>query len=75
MGFKLTVHWIHSQDPAAPQSNSSFLEIDRFGETATGGIKLIQHFYRDLKIKTFFQGIQWNHQNLNAWSHFYLINV
>ena len=32
---------------AAPQSNSSCLEIDHFGETATGGIKLGQHFYQN----------------------------
>jgi len=46
MCFKLQEHWINWQDPAAPQSNSSCLEIDHFGETATGSIKLGQHFYQ-----------------------------
>ena len=36
IGFKLQEQWINSQDPAAPQSNSSYLEIDRFEEIATG---------------------------------------
>jgi len=40
-------HGKNSQDPAAPQSNSSCLEIDHFGETATGSIKLRQHFYQN----------------------------
>ena len=43
MCFKLQEHWINSQDPAAPQSNLSCLEINHFGETATGSIKLGQH--------------------------------
>ena len=32
---KLHEHWINSQDPASPQANSSFLEIDHFRETST----------------------------------------
>ena len=45
MGFKRQEHWINSQDSTATQSNSSCLEIDHFGETATGNVKLGQRFY------------------------------
>jgi len=49
--FKLQEHRINSQDPAAPQSNSSCLEINHFGETATGSLNLEQHFYRNVSEK------------------------
>ena len=49
MGFKYQKHWMSSQDPAAPQSNSFCLEIDYFGETTTGSIKL-ELFYHVLKM-------------------------
>ena len=52
MCFKLQEHWINSQDPAAPQSNSSGLEIDDFGETATLKVNLRKHFYYNCIKKT-----------------------
>ena len=54
MCFQLREHWINSQDPAAPQSNSSLLEIDPFGETATGNVKLEQHFLLKLLTELIF---------------------
>ena len=47
MGFKLQEHWINSQDPAAPQSNSSCLEIDHFRKKATGRVKLGQRIHQN----------------------------
>ena len=63
MSFKIQEHWMNSQDPDAPQSNLYFLEINHFGETATGSIKLGQHFYQNYQNNSFFQG------------HFHLVNV
>jgi len=52
--------------------NTSFcLEINHFGETATGSVKLGLL----LRKKLFLQEIQWHHQNWNALSHFYFITV
>ena len=39
--------------------NLSYLKIDQFGETATGGIKLGQNFYQNYYKNSIFQGIQW----------------
>ena len=56
MGFKLQERWINLQDPAAPQFNSSCLEIDHFRETVTDSIKLGQHFYQCYSKNLIFQG-------------------
>ena len=40
--------------PAAPQLNSSFLEIDQFKETATVSVNLGQHFYQNCLKKNIF---------------------
>ena len=45
MGFNRQDHWINSQYSAAPQCNSSCLGINHIGGTATGNVKLGQHFY------------------------------
>ena len=42
--FKLQEHWIKSQRFTWTQLTSSCLEVDHFGETATGIVKLGQHF-------------------------------
>ena len=39
----------------------------------TGSVNLEQHFYQTCLKKIIFQGIQWYHQNWNAWFHFYII--
>ena len=54
MGFKTQEHWINSHDPAAPQSNSTFLEIGHFKETATGSVKLGKTFLLKLFKKYIF---------------------
>ena len=52
-GFKLQYYWINSQDPAAPQSNSSCLEINHFRDTTTAcRAYLKQHFFQ--------RGFPWN---------------
>ena len=73
--FKFQEYWINSQYPAAPQPNSSCLEIDHSRETATGSVKLGQHFNQICLKKSFLKRIQWHHQNWNASSYLPFINA
>ena len=72
--FKNT-SWIYSKDPATPQSNSSCLEMGHFGKTATGSIKLEEHFYQNYKKKLSFRKNPVVPSELECLSNFYWINV
>ena len=74
-GFHISWTLVNSQDPAAPQSNSSCLEIDHFGETTTGNVKIEQHFHWNQQKNKLFQGTQLYHLNWNVLFQFYFINV